>query len=355
MEEKERKRILDLPEYAFLKTEERMKGIVLLGLGGSHSYGTNIPSSDVDIRGIAKNNVEDMLGLESFRQRTDNETDTVVYALNRAVPLLANCNPNMVEMLGLREQDYLFLDTIGRRLIAEQDMFYSRKAQFSFGGYATAQLRRLQNALAHDAYPKQEKDRHILGSLENALSTFNERYKEQYGVTVALSDNGLVTSMNLKDYPLNDAYGMFSELKSVIRQYDKLNHRNRKKDDAHLNKHAMHLVRLLFTGTELLETGKMHTYREKEHDLLMDIRMGKYQKDDHTFQSEFFEMVDDLETKFKYAAEHSVLPNKPNMERINGFVMDVNLATVREYASRPLSRPRTKKDNVKHIDHNIEL
>lgn len=329
MDISEKKKILSLPEYAFLKTEERLKdNIILLGLGGSHSYGTNIPTSDVDVRGIARNTKEDLLGMENFRQRTDNETDTTVYALNRAIPLLANCNPNMVEMLGLRKEDYFIIDPIGKKLIAEQNMFYSRKAQFSFGGYATAQLRRLQNALARDAYPKEEKQKHILGSLENTISGFNDRYAEQYGVTVAIKDGELVTSMNLKNYPLRDTYAMFSEMKAVVREYDHLNHRNHKKDDAHLNKHAMHLVRLLYTGTELLETGIMHTYREKEHGLLMDIRNGKFQKGDHTFESSFFDLIDDLERKFKYAAEHSVLPAKPNMKRINEFVMEVNTDTV---------------------------
>lgn len=349
MDISEKKKILSLPEYAFLKTEERLKdNIILLGLGGSHSYGTNIPTSDVDVRGIARNTKEDLLGMENFRQRTDNETDTTVYALNRAIPLLANCNPNMVEMLGLRKEDYFIIDPIGKKLIAEQNMFYSRKAQFSFGGYATAQLRRLQNALARDAYPKEEKQKHILGSLENTISGFNDRYAEQYGVTVAIKDGELVTSMNLKNYPLRDTYAMFSEMKAVVREYDHLNHRNHKKDDAHLNKHAMHLVRLLYTGTELLETGIMHTYREKEHDLLMDIRNGKFQKDNHTFESFFFDLIDDLERKFKYAAEHSVLPAKPDMKRINEFVMEVNMDTVLRAKKIDLTPDRSHKTQSIH-------
>ena len=349
MDISEKKKILSLPEYAFLKTEERLKdNIILLGLGGSHSYGTNIPTSDVDVRGIARNTKEDLLGMENFRQRTDNETDTTVYALNRAIPLLANCNPNMVEMLGLRKEDYFIIDPIGKKLIAEQNMFYSRKAQFSFGGYATAQLRRLQNALARDAYPKEEKQKHILGSLENTISGFNDRYAEQYGVTVAIKDGELVTSMNLKNYPLRDTYAMFSEMKAVVREYDHLNHRNHKKDDAHLNKHAMHLVRLLYTGTELLETGIMHTYREKEHDLLMDIRNGKFQKDDHSFESSFFDLIDDLERKFKYAAEHSVLPAKPNMKRINEFVMEVNMDTVLRAKKIDLTPDRIQNTKTIH-------
>jgi hypothetical protein len=47
-------------------------------------------------------------------------------------------------------------------------------------------------------------------------------------------------------------------------------------DDAHLFKHAMHLIRLLITGTDILRGHGIITYRKKEHDLLMDIRDGNY-------------------------------------------------------------------------------
>ena len=332
MKTTEKEKLLSQPEYTFLKTEERLKNnIILLGLAGSHSYGTNVPTSDIDIRGLSRNTKEDLLGLNQQTNTslyTDKNTDTTVYTLAHAIPLLLSCNPNMVEMLGLREEDYLRLTPDGKKLIDNQQIFYSKKAQFSFGGYATAQLRRLQNALARDSYPAEEKQRHILGSLENAIQTFNDRYTEQYGVTVAIHNNKLVTSMTLQNYPLQDAYGMFSEMKAVIREYDKLNHRNQKKDDAHLNKHAMHLVRLLSTGTELLETGIMHTYREKEHDLLINIRNGKFQNPDHTFNNAFFELIDQLETRFQYAAKHSALPEKPDIKQANEFLIDINTQTI---------------------------
>lgn len=321
---------LQAPEYKFLKEDKNLgDNIILLGYGGSYSYGTNVPESDKDVRGIALNTVDSLIGLHGSEQRIDDETDTTVYTFDKAVTLLANCNPNMVEMLGLREEHYFVLTEIGRQLIENQDMFYSKRAINSFGGYATAQLRRLQNALAHDAYPQEEKNRHILGSLENAMATFNDRYQKTDGVFVRLNEkNELVTDMSLSGYPLVDARGMLSEMKAVIREYDKLNHRNRKKDDAHLNKHAMHLIRLLVTGTELLSTGKVVTYRENEHDLLMSIRNGKFQNKDHTFCSEFFDLVDMYEKQFKYAADNSVLPDKPDMNRLNDFVKDVNYQTV---------------------------
>lgn len=340
MNKEEKKALLSLPEYEFLKTDPNLRqGVCLLGLAGSHAYGTNVPTSDIDVRGIAYNTKESLLGLTPFEQVVDKDTDSTVYALNKVIPLFANCNPSILDMVGLREEDYLFLDKTGRALIEKQEMFYSKQAQFSFGGYASAQLRRLQNALAHDAYPRAEKQKHIANTLNVVLNTFNNRYQEQYGIKVYLENDNLLTDMDLKKYPLEQAHGMLSEMTSVIREYQKLNHRNRKKDDMHLNKHAMHLVRLFYTGTELLETGRMHTYREKEHDLLMDIRAGKYQRDDHTYRDEFFELVNELEKNFQYAAEHTVLPDKPRWDEIQDFVMKVNRETI-ERTAEPARRPR---------------
>lgn len=331
-----KKDFLQQKEYSFLQSDPHLgKNIMLLGYGGSHAYGTNVPGSDIDIRGFARPTAKCVLGTDRFDQYENRETDTVIYSVGKGVELLANCNPNVVEILGLRKEDYFYMDAFGKELVFSADMFFSKRAEYSFGGYATAQLRRLQNALAHDAYPQAEKNRHILGSLENAMHTFNERYNSYYDVHVRLNDKGdIVVDMNVSGYPLRDAYGMFSEMRAVVREYDKLNHRNTKKDDAHLNKHAMHLVRLLVTGEELLRTGKMHTYREKEHSLLMAIRGGAYQNDDHTFKSEFFELVDKYEADFKYAAKHTVLPEKPDMERINSFVEAVNTRAVLDMVNR---------------------
>ena len=51
--------------------------------GGSHAYGTNKPTSDIDIRGCALNSKRDLLGRTNFEQMIDNETDTTIYAFRR--------------------------------------------------------------------------------------------------------------------------------------------------------------------------------------------------------------------------------------------------------------------------------
>lgn len=55
--------------YDFLRTNEHLGSkIIFLTLGGSYSYGTNVETSDVDVRGCALNSESDLLGLTSFEQ-----------------------------------------------------------------------------------------------------------------------------------------------------------------------------------------------------------------------------------------------------------------------------------------------
>ncbi len=56
-------------EYDFLRTNERLGSrMILLGLGGSHAYGTCNENSDVDFRGVTLSMPSDLLGLTRFEQ-----------------------------------------------------------------------------------------------------------------------------------------------------------------------------------------------------------------------------------------------------------------------------------------------
>ena len=74
------KQELHSPTYDFIRTDEHLgKNIILLGLGGSHAYGTNVEGSDVDIRGCALNSKMDILTNQNFEQFVNTETDTTIY------------------------------------------------------------------------------------------------------------------------------------------------------------------------------------------------------------------------------------------------------------------------------------
>ena len=336
--------ILRQREYGFIETNEHLgRHVILLGLAGSYSYGTNIRTSDIDIRGIALNQKSDLIGLTRFEQYVDEDTDTVIYGFNKVVGLLLSCNPNTIELLGLDEGQYLIKDPVGQELLDRKTLFLSKRAAKSFGGYAGTQLRRLQNAIARDSLPQSERERHIYNSVKNALEDFRRRNAmlDQGNIKIYIDDSDnpdfeteIFIDAEYKHLPLRDYKNMLGAMNSVIRDYDRIGKRNRKKDDNHLNKHAMHLIRLFMMAVDILEKGEIRTHRTDDLELLKQIRRGDFQKEDKTFSEEFYDMLAYYESRLEKAVQKSALPDNPDMEQVGRFVEYVNRRAIDLEAGR---------------------
>lgn len=332
------KEMIASSKYDFLRTNPHLKDrIVFLTLGGSYAYGTNVESSDVDVRGCALNSASDLLGLSSFDQVVNEETDTTVYAFNKLISLLLNCNPNTIEMLGCRTDHYFAISDIGKMMVENSHMFLSQRAVRSFGGYANQQLRRLENAIARDALPQGRKEEHIKQSMENSVAAFERKYTAFPEGSIKLYtdrsqkdgfDREVFADISLSHFPAREFSSMINDMTNIIGTYEKLNKRNRKKDEAHLNKHAMHLIRLYLMCLDILEKEEICTYREKDREYLLEIRNGKYMRDDGAYSDEFFQIVNQLEERFNYAKQNTSLPKHPNYKLVEEFVMDVNRQAV---------------------------
>lgn len=313
-------------DYEFLRQNDNLgENVIYLTLSGSIGYGTNIDGSDIDLRGVAFEKKECLFGFEEFEQYEDKSTDTVIYGLKKFVSLALKGNPNILELLGTKDEHVVYISKFGKMLRNNSKLFLSQRIINTFGNYATAQLRRLQNALARDSYPQEEKEKHILNTINNQMDHFSRNYTNFSEGSIKLYlgksdkeafESEIFMDINLEKYPLRDFTKIYSEITNIVRDYEKLNHRNNKKDEGKLYKHAMHLVRLLMMGTEILNEHKTNTYREKEHDLLMDIRNGKYS------YKELFDIVEVNEVAFREAAEKTLLPVEPDEKEVQKLLMD---------------------------------
>lgn len=326
------KTAVESSEYDFLNTDKHLgDNIIFLTLGGSHAYGTNVEGSDIDIRGCCFNSKEDLLGLSNFEVFEHTETDTVIYSINKLFNLLLNCNPNVIEMLGCK--GYTHMQDVGRWLVGERKLFLSRKAIKSFGGYAFAQLNRLVNALGRN----QDDDglrENLQRSLQSNMLTMNERYSAlpEGAIQYSIKNDDIVCDINLKDFPLNQFNGILNEQSNILKTYNKLNHRNTKKDIPHLCKHAMHLIRLFMMGIDILEKEQIITYREgNDHEILMDIRNGKYLTEDGQFDEYFDELLEYYKSRFDYASKNTSLPDKPDYARAEELLMSINKISLQKY------------------------
>ena len=124
--------------------------------------------------------------------------------------------------------------------------------------------------------------------------------------------------------PLRDYENMLGAMNSVVRDYDKIGKRNKKKDDNHLNKHAMHLIRLFMMAVDILEKGEIKTHRTDDLELLRSIRRGDFQKKDKTFSDEFYAILSNYENRLNIAIKNTILPDNPDMQRVEAFVEYVN-------------------------------
>jgi hypothetical protein len=332
---------LQTKEYEFLKENKNLgNNIIILTLGGSYAYGTNIENSDLDIRGCALNSkMEILTANKRFEQFVDNQTDTTIYSFNKLVSLLTNANPNTIELLGNKPEHYFYVSPIGKELIDNAHLFLSKKVCQSFGGYANQQLHRLIQK-STNYLSQAELEKHILKTLDFMKTDFNKKYSnfdnDQINLYIDKSmqqdyDTEIYMDIRLTHYPLRDYCGMWSELQNTVKAYGKIGKRNENAlTHNKIAKHMMHLIRLYIMCLDILEKEKIITYREQEHDLLMQIRNEEFLDDNNQPTAEFFEMVHEYEKRLEYAKENTSLPNEPNYDKINDFVASVNERIVRE-------------------------
>ena len=308
-----------------------VSSVGMIAYGGSLAYGLATENSDVDLRGFALPVASDVLKMEDFEQvQTMDGVDATIYSLRKVLGLLLACNPNVVELLGLRPESVLVSSSAYERLLANKDIFISRACMHTFGGYATAQLRRIENAMSRDGDGKKTAEG-ATRSMNAAMLSFPDRYEAYAAGDVALhlkdadGTPEIFVDFNVRDFPAHQLRGLCGELDDINKNAANLQARNRKKADK-LSKHASHLVRLLRMGSELLETGEVNTYRENDRDLLLALKQGLWfsedEKGNRSFAPEFWELLNEEEKRFNYAKENTSLPAKPDTDAAMEFLVE---------------------------------
>lgn len=326
---------------------------VFLTIHGSHAYGTNIEGSDVDFKGIAIPPEKYFYGfLNKFEQAEGKDPDCVIYDLRKFMILAADCNPSIIEVLW---SDPLIVKDAGRSLIDHREMFLSKKARYTFSGYATAQLKRINT---HYRWlknpPKSPPTRESFGlpertvipadqlmaakaAVEKKLNAWNIdildgvdpslRIAIQNKMTEILSEKEIFSSSDYISAARAVGYDdNFIHLLDLERQYESKKREwdqyqnwknNRNPSRAAIEekfgydcKHAMHLVRLMRMCKEILSTGKVIVKRPDREELL-EIRNGSWTYE----QVVEWAHKEDAVMEEVYAC--SPLPNQPDRVRLD--------------------------------------
>ena len=329
--------LLSSPDYEFIDTNPKLgPHIDSLFLGGSKAYGLDTPESDTDIRGFATRTAEDILIGRDFGTVVENNTDTTIYSFDKFVHLLVDANPNIIEFIGLKDDAYIRVGRAGRLLLDNADAFITKRVGATFGGYALAQLNRIENAMTRGGEENDTRCKHMARSLNHAVMSFPKKFEKTFDKVsfnasadfdpVDATEISLLMDGNGDKVPIKEFAAMSAELSQIVREYDKLTNRNKKRDAKHLAKHMSHLIRLYHMGTEILNGEGVITNREVAGDaeLLRNIKTGKYMNDDGTVDKSFFEIVEEESASFDEAKKATRLPDKADMERIEKIITNVN-------------------------------
>lgn len=125
--------------------------ILIRGLMGSHSVGTDTAASDYDYMHVVAASDEVYLGLDWYgNQGTKEERgdgiECVSYELKKFLRLCQNFNPNVIPLLWLDPRDYHILTPAGQEILDAREIFNSKLAVHAFMGYAYGQLRKMENS-----------------------------------------------------------------------------------------------------------------------------------------------------------------------------------------------------------------
>lgn len=210
---------------------------------------------------------------------------------------------------------------------------FTRRIAYSYGGFANDQLRRLQMGLLRNRVsPEALKNKFEKRSLERAIAGWGKDDIFEISISEDTDEEGkhpLLISGSLNDYPVTSLKSLLKSLTTTIDQYEQPQHPKAQKDAAHINKHAMHIVRLYYTAFDILEKGEIITHRDKEREELLAIRNGKYLREDGSYAPEFFELVDALEKRFQDDVRKTPLPAKPDFGKIEELLVEINKSYLR--------------------------
>ncbi len=313
--------------------EKVLPRTIFLTQHGSHAYGTNIEGSDYDFKGVCIPTIDYFLGFDkNFEQlersaNAGNPHDLVIMSLRKFAALAAECNPNIIEILHVSNDDVWHIDEFGEELRAMKDMFISTKARHTFSGYAHAQLHRIKK---HRGWllnpPKEKPTRSSFG-----LSETSKVSKSELGAFDALIEQKFEVDVNKEVLTLFLREKQYNAAKTHWDQYEQWKvKRNDKRaileaTFGYDTKHAMHLIRLMRMCKEILSTGKVNVRREDFEDLL-GIRFGKWLYD---------QVIEEAERLDRECAElytTSKLPHHADRPMIDRMIVDMQERYLRRAA-----------------------
>lgn len=352
-------------------TQMKDSGYQLLEvISGSHLYGLNLPTSDIDVRGIFNLPIAEYILPDHPKQLNDDMNDEVHYEISRFLTLAGSANPNILEIMFAPNEFIKVKSDKIDVLLRNKHQFLTKACRDSLGGYAITQIRKARGMNKKIVSPYTERktpidfcyflqrdygtigfkqlldlcnmdesdiglskinnfyDSYVVYSKKLALRRcFMEKDKQEIIDWIPLGVNdGSESDIKLTSIPLNvAAYGVLGIMhfnrsgfgvhcKEYLSYTEWVKHRNPVRYENNVahgkgydSKNMMHCFRLLNMGIELAETGELNVHR-KDREYLLEIREGKMDYDDLITKAE--EKVIQMDEAFKKCGLPESVPQK---------------------------------------------
>ncbi len=243
----------------------------MLMVGGSHMYGTNVATSDEDVRGVCFAPRSTLLGFGDFTvYRPKTGGDIEVHSLNKFAKLCLAGNPNVSEFLftSADKNKYYYHTDVWSRLLSLKHHFLCKRYAFSYLGYAEGQFNDFKrHAKWIDSPP-------LSGTRESEHYTVWRR------------------EVNPARYALIEKYRMDT-------------------------KAALHMVRTVQQGIELMNTGNIVFPRPNTEEL-KQILHGKM------LYADLIDWYNIYTAQLRQLADTADLPDVANTAVVEQFVIDAN-------------------------------
>lgn len=332
-------------------------------ISGSRAYGTDLPHSDLDLKGVFILPKHQYYGLHYIPQLSSEKNDEVYYEVGRFAELLGKSNPSILEMLATPADCIRFCDPVFESFL--QKNFLSKLCKDTFAGFAAAQIKKARGlnkkinietppvrkspldfcwvAESRGTVPLQiwlssrarQQERCGLAALQNMRDMYHLFYDENG----QLGFSGVLQKENANEVVLSsipkgmtpaalmhfnkDAYSIhcreYREYQEWLVQRNETRFQNTLEHGKNYDaKNMMHTIRLLDMALEILREGKIEV-RRPNRDLLLQIRSGAF-----SYEA-LMDMASSLMAEIDEAFLSSALPEQPDLGLIESLLVDLRM------------------------------
>lgn len=287
---------------------------------GSQAYGLATPASDVDLKGVLVGPAAWYHGYLGGPEQVELTGDHVRYELRKYFRLAAAANPTVLELLWTPQECHVHITPAGERLLAAREQFLSLRVKDSFSGYAMSQLGRIKTHRKWVMNPPQKEPQRVdFGLPERAQIS-----RDQLGAVEAMLADRRLEPVDLSTNFL-DILERERRYRTARKEWDSFlswqRTRNPRRSELEAKfgydtKHALHLIRLLRMGLEIVATGRVLVRRD-DRDELLGIKAGALSYD------ELMARAEALGQQVHAAAATSPLPAAPNDAALDTLCADI--------------------------------